>query len=382
VRFLKRPKKIDEPGFPLGASVDDARDLEGKGIEKIREPPSATGSDEPSFELDNEEFQMGEGAYTPDGRYVTLRNIKQLQEIRKMYDNGEITREEYDEMSDEAMTLPDSRNYNGTSMQSTSDDPTLQILKTRLARGEITTGEFEEMKNVIGKSNSDIKKSSMGKHTSNPSQVENRNRYIDFVKSSPSFRKGKWKDALKETDKMIKTNPNDSIAWYSKAMALMYLDRNADVIPALDKALSIDPNSSPALRAKGTILHLVGKTQEALATYNQALSIDPSYASILGWKARTFVDLGRYMEALQLGKQGSDLNAMEWNSWYAQALALSKLGSASGAAKYYQKTIEACDIELQTFPNPSALNIKAHSLDMMGRANEAKKVRKLLEKLG
>jgi tetratricopeptide (TPR) repeat protein len=84
-------------------------------------------------------------------------------------------------------------------------------------------------------------------------------------------------------DKAIEIDPNDIEAWYNKARALYYLDRDEEAIECCDRVLEINPRGGIALIEKddfllklGLNLFSSGRYDLAIKCYDKALQIDAS----------------------------------------------------------------------------------------------------------
>ena len=65
---------------------------------------------------------------------------------------------------------------------------------------------------------------------------------------------GDYEGAIKNYDKAIEINPQDSAAWYNKGTCLAHLGNNKEAIGALDRAFEIDPQRTESLALKESII--------------------------------------------------------------------------------------------------------------------------------
>lgn len=89
-------------------------------------------------------------------------------------------------------------------------------------------------------------------------------------------KEGRYKDALKCAEKVLKNNPNNTEAWHLKGGLLFFSGEQEAGLKCFDKALELDPKRVDTWAVKGNCLYDVGRYEEAISCCNRALELDPS----------------------------------------------------------------------------------------------------------
>jgi tetratricopeptide (TPR) repeat protein len=91
-----------------------------------------------------------------------------------------------------------------------------------------------------------------------------------FSEGNSLYRQGKYDEAIKTYDEVIRLDPNLEEAWNNKGVALDDQGKYDEAIKAYDEAIRLDPNLEEAWNNKGNALEVVGKTTEANAAFVKA----------------------------------------------------------------------------------------------------------------
>lgn len=111
--------------------------------------------------------------------------------------------------------------------------------------------------------------------------------------------KGKFEDALKVFDKILKKNSNDDVILTKKGLVLKEIGRYDEAIESLTKALTINPNLSEALCTLGNVYEKLGDLKNALGSYEKSITIDPENAISWVYKGNILYILGKIQEAVE-----------------------------------------------------------------------------------
>jgi superkiller protein 3 len=111
--------------------------------------------------------------------------------------------------------------------------------------------------------------------------------------------KGKFDDALKVFDKILKKNSDNDVILTKKGFVLKEIGRYDEAIESLTKALTINPNFSEALGTLGNVYEKIGDYRNALGSYEKSIMIDPENAISWVYKGNILYTLGKIQEAVE-----------------------------------------------------------------------------------
>lgn len=111
-----------------------------------------------------------------------------------------------------------------------------------------------------------------------------------------------YKTVLKQTNKVLKIDPEHVKALILKGNVLLCTDKDTEAMEYFEKALSIDPFSAEAYGSKSNTLHVLGKIKEAYACCEKAfknLTVKDKdlLPSLYDHKIALLIKLKRYEEA-------------------------------------------------------------------------------------
>ena len=108
-----------------------------------------------------------------------------------------------------------------------------------------------------------------GKQVTSPRQDK------DFIAGANAFNNGKYQDALKSWDNLIKKYPGEASAYYNRAITNVRLNDSAAAEKDFKQAIALNPNMAEAHDGYSRILLEQGKTEEALKYIDKSLEINP-----------------------------------------------------------------------------------------------------------
>lgn len=98
-----------------------------------------------------------------------------------------------------------------------------------------------------------------------------------FEKGLEALNKNQYDKALQHFEKVISSDPNNTMAWNNKGVALRKLGRIEEALESYNKALSIDPELVQALLNKARALKVLKKYDLSLFAYEEALELSPEH---------------------------------------------------------------------------------------------------------
>jgi len=131
----------------------------------------------------------------------------------------------------------------------------------------------------------------------------------------------------------------NDVPWYSKASALMLLDRYKEAHECSEIAIKINPKNEIAWVIKGNALSRLNKPMDALKAYNTAIKLNPMYEVAWNNKGNTLSRLKKYDEALRCYEEAIKLAPNYRDAWVNKGYVLARLGKYKDAASCADKVM-------------------------------------------
>ena len=176
---------------------------------------------------------------------------------------------------------------------------------------------------------------------------------------------------VKYYEKILQTNPEDYLAWNSKGLALMEMEKFQEALNSYNRALEKHRSDYLILQNKARALNSLNMEDEAIKCYGRVLDLaerdissNPDHVDALVAKAGTLLDLQRYDNAAQCYSKLIELIPSEKMFWKQKGFALSELGD-------YPEALKCLDQALKIDPmDAEAWNNKAFVLGFLERYEE------------
>lgn len=209
--------------------------------------------------------------------------------------------------------------------------------------------------------------------------LKNANELLD--ESQQMWREGEtgWKGKVQEAigchDKALKIKSGDASLWYSKAQALLRLDKHEEAIKCYDRALDINPRVVNWWFDKGQSLHKLGKREAAIECYDKVIGLGQADSRVsLGaiykeaWvkKGTALHELGEYYKAIECCD-----NALRLFPYDPEILAIKGKSMSRPEIGKYQEAIECCDASLSESERGDLWHCKGEVLLLLGKRSEA-----------
>ncbi|MBF0192997.1 MAG: tetratricopeptide repeat protein [Magnetococcales bacterium] len=146
-------------------------------------------------------------------------------------------------------------------------------------------------------------------------------------------------EAINCYEKVIKLQPDNSIALSNMGVALQSVGRLQEAITSYKKAIKIKPDYVGALSNLGYALTEQGKLEEAVSTLQKAVTIQPDHAEACYNLGNAQKELEKFDEAISSYKKAIEINPQYTDSHYNLGIALQKLNRIDEAAISYQNAI-------------------------------------------
>jgi len=120
---------------------------------------------------------------------------------------------------------------------------------------------------------------------------------VDFQQALHAHQEGRFDEAVRGYERVLKVTPGDADALYLLGTAHSQAERYERALPLLEKALKRRPGHPETLNNIGLTLKGMRREQEALAYYERALALQPDYADAHNNMGNVLELLGRLDEA-------------------------------------------------------------------------------------
>ncbi len=180
-----------------------------------------------------------------------------------------------------------------------------------------------------------------------------------------AHRQGRFADASKAYQKVLKKAPNELAALNLLADAHLHLGKNSRAVDVATKAIELKPDMPSTWMVKGSALRQMGKFDEAIESLEKALELKPDYADALMTLAGILRDSNKLDAAIDAYE---DLVEMAPD----MAMAHYNLGNALVADGQFDEAAIAFEDAINLDPThaPSFINL-AGALHATDRAEEA-----------
>jgi predicted RNA-binding Zn-ribbon protein involved in translation (DUF1610 family) len=146
-------------------------------------------------------------------------------------------------------------------------------------------------------------------------------------------------DGVRADKRLPRRVYDDEVPWYSKASALLLLDRYQEALECSDIAIKINSKNEIAWVIKGNAQSKLGNQLEALKSFNEAIKLNPSYEIAWNNKGNTLARMKNYDEALRCYNEAIKLSPNYREAWVNKGYVLAKLGKYKDAAACAEKVI-------------------------------------------
>ncbi len=136
--------------------------------------------------------------------------------------------------------------------------------------------------------------------------------------------------AINEFEKILKQDPNFTLARYDLALAYRNLGMEKEAILQYEKTIALQPNFPEALSNLGGYYFRAGKTEQAKNLFKKAITIYPNFIQALSNLGAVLNKLGKPEEAIPYLKKTLTLNP-------EFAIASFNLGNSQFALKHFEQ---------------------------------------------
>lgn len=188
-----------------------------------------------------------------------------------------------------------------------------------------------------------------------------------YVRGKAMFHAAKYENAIQSFDDVIKLEPLNFEAYFSRGMAKSYLGRQIEAIADFSEAIKLNPKYSHAYYNRGVIYLDFGRYSEALADFNQVIKINPKYISAYYNRGRVHLHLEQYVEAVDDFSKAIQLDPRNTRAvvYYSRGTARLHLGEYEAAIDDFDTVIRSNPEHARSYHN------RGVARHMLGQREEA-----------
>ncbi len=98
-----------------------------------------------------------------------------------------------------------------------------------------------------------------------------------FAQATKLVEGGRYAEALPYLDEAVEAEPNDTLIWLNRGLALAGLGRHESAIESFDRAIALQPDLTEAWIGKGETLVLLGREDDARTAFNKVVELRPTF---------------------------------------------------------------------------------------------------------
>ena len=132
------------------------------------------------------------------------------------------------------------------------------------------------------------------------------------------YTNNRYRYAFPDLDKAIELDPENHLAWWTRAMSKKFMGQHDKSIADFDEALRIKPDDAETYMHRGGAFYGGGLFERAIEDYDRAIAIDPEYAEAYFFRAVIFRDMKEHEKATTDLKRAHEL--VPDNPVYRQAM--------------------------------------------------------------
>ncbi len=183
--------------------------------------------------------------------------------------------------------------------------------------------------------------------------VEDRKRVLSLLKRDDTlYHLQHYDEVVASCDKTLQGNPNDSLAWFMRGMALENLQRFEEAIASYNRVVTIQPDDHLAWFKRGVTLEKLGRYEDAISSYDQVVQVRPDHYWAWYDQGRVLELLHRYEDAIDAYDRAFQINPGFQPAADARKRSLRQL--RSDTSPYASESSDSLNIALVRRPADSA----------------------------
>lgn len=148
------------------------------------------------------------------------------------------------------------------------------------------------------------------------------------------------KEALKEQDKAVKLEPEESAFYYWRATVLMAMNKTDKALADLDIVIKHNPEDTDAYLDRSLCWDAKGENKKAMDDLNKIISLDPAYGAAYNNRAVIWSNLGELQRALRDCGKAIDTDPNHAQFYFCRGNVHEKLKDFKSAIADFDKALE------------------------------------------
>ena len=157
------------------------------------------------------------------------------------------------------------------------------------------------------------------------------------ISGEEKWRSGDYQGALEDFDQLIKEEPNNGYAYYSRASALLELNKPQEALDDANRAIELDPSIPEAYETRGVAKLMRGDQEGALLDFNSAIELDENFVSAYSNRGALKSDLGNYEGALIDLNKAIEIDPNNVRAYQNRAITHDRNGNITDTCKDLKK---------------------------------------------
>ena len=157
------------------------------------------------------------------------------------------------------------------------------------------------------------------------------------ISGEEKWRSGDYQGALEDFDQLIKEEPNNGYAYYSRASALLELNKPQEALDDANRAIELDPSIPEAYETRGVAKLMRGDQEGALLDFNSAIELDENFVSAYSNRGALKSDLGNYEGALIDLNKAIEIDPNHVRAYQNRAITHDRNGNITDSCKDLKK---------------------------------------------
>ena len=157
------------------------------------------------------------------------------------------------------------------------------------------------------------------------------------ITGQEKWHSGDYQGALKDFDQLIKEEPNNGYAYFSRASALLELNKPQPALDDANRAIELDPSIPEAYETRGVAKLMRGDQDGALLDFNRAIELDENFVSAYSNRGALKSDLGDYDGALIDLNKAIEIDPNNVRAYQNRAITHDRNGNITDTCKDLKK---------------------------------------------